>query len=347
MPDSRALPLSVLDIAPVMSGASASQTLRNTLDLARRAEALGYRRYWLAEHHNTASIASSSPAVLTGQVAAATSTIRVGAGGVMLPNHQPLVVAEQFGTLEALYPGRIDLGLGRAAGTDPITAQALRRGAGQPSAQEFRRQIGEIIALTAPGQAGVGPVTAYPRPDTATPVWMLGSSENGAHLAAELGLPFAAAHHINPHSTVAALRAYRRGFTPSAQAARPYAVVAAQVIVGEDDEHARWLAASVEVAHLELLSGNLGPYLSPQEAAEAPYPAAARQLAWESFAPQLIGGPQTVRRKALDLLEATGADELMALTIVHDHAARVRSYELLAEILADVPSRSDATVAAG
>ncbi|MCK9902518.1 LLM class flavin-dependent oxidoreductase [Frankia sp. Cpl3] len=331
--------LSVLDIAPVMSGTSPSTTLSNTLDLARRTEALGYHRYWLAEHHNTPSIASSSPAVLIGQIAAATSTLRVGAGGVMLPNHQPLVVAEQFGTLAAFHPGRIDLGLGRAAGTDPLTAQALQRGGGQPRGDTFGAQISEVLGfLGAPGGGRRGPVAAYPQAETPPPVWVLGSSPNGARLAAELGLPFATAHHFSPQNTVNAVTAYRRSFRSTGNLAAPYAVVAAVVIVGEDDAQALRLASSVEIAHLELFTGNLGPYLSPEEADRAPYSPQQRQIARESFAPQLIGGPETVRRRALELLAASGADELMALTIVHDHTARVRSYELLAQALAGGPA---------
>ncbi|MBL7497607.1 LLM class flavin-dependent oxidoreductase [Frankia sp. CNm7] len=319
-----------------MSGASPSTTLNNTLDLARRTEALGYHRYWLAEHHNTPSIASSSPAVLIGQIAAATSTLRVGAGGVMLPNHQPLVVAEQFGTLASFHPGRIDLGLGRAAGTDPLTAQALRRGGGQPHGDDFREQIDEVLGFLGAGRRG--PVAAYPQAEAPPPVWVLGSSPGGGRLAGELGLPFATAHHFSPQNTVNAVTAYRRSFRPTGHAAAPYAIVAALVIVGEDDARARRLASSVEIAHLELFTGNLGPYLSPEEADRTPYSPQERQLARDSFAPQLIGGPETVRRAARKLLAESGADELMAMTIIHDHAARVRSYELLAEAFADVPA---------
>ncbi len=338
MSDLTPIKCSVLDIAPVMSGSSSAQALRNTLDLARRAEEFGFHRYWLAEHHNTGSIASSSPAVLAGQVASATSSIRVGSGGVMLPNHQPLVVAEQFGTLAALHPGRIDLGLGRAPGGDPLTAQALRRGR---DGVDFPEQVQEILGYA----TGANPITANPVPDEWPPVWILGSGGGGPTLAGELGLPFASAHHFSPQNTVPGLELYRRRFRPSQWLQEPYAIIAAVVVVAETDAQAERLAASLEIAHLKMLRGKLGPYVSPQEADLEPYTPAERQLARDSFAPQFIGGPQTVRRGLTELVRASGADEVMALTIVHDHAARVRSYELLAEVAASVPAAKARTAA--
>jgi len=331
MSDPSRIKCSVLDIAPVLFGSTGTQALRNTLDLARRAEEFGYHRYWLAEHHNTGSIASSSPAILAGQIAAATTSIRVGSGGVMLPNHQPLVVAEQFGTLAALHPGRIDLGLGRAPGGDPLAAQALR---GHWAGADFPDQVREILGYT----TGANPISANPVPDEWPPVWILGSSGGGATIAAELGLPYASAHHFGPQNTVAGLELYRRKFRPSQWLREPYAIVAAVVIVADTDAQAQRLAASLEIAHLQMTRGKLAPYLSPEEADREPYTPAERQLARDSFAPQFIGDPDTVRRELTDLVKASQADEIMALTIVHDHAARVRSYELLAELIASVPS---------
>ncbi|MFF4116795.1 LLM class flavin-dependent oxidoreductase [Streptomyces sp. NPDC001714] len=329
---------SVLDIAPVMSGSSSAQALRNTLDLARRVEELGYHRYWLAEHHNTGSIASSSPAVLAGQVAATTASIRVGSGGVMLPNHQPLVVAEQFGTLAALHPGRIDLGLGRAPGGDPVTARALRRDARDGA--DFPDQVREILGYA----TGENPISANPIPDEWPPVWILGSG-GGGRIAAQLGLPFASAHHFTPHNTVPGLQLYRRSFRPSQWLQEPYALVAAVVVLADSDAEAQRLAASLEIAHLKMLRGKLGPYVSPEEAEHEPFSAAERRMAKDSFVPQFIGGPDTVRESLGALVRASGADEIMALTIVHDHAARVRSYELLAEVCASLQVSAESAVA--
>ncbi|MER5387125.1 LLM class flavin-dependent oxidoreductase [Streptomyces sp. NPDC002688] len=330
---------SVLDIAPVMSGSTSAQALRNTLDLARRAEEFGFHRYWLAEHHNTGSIASSSPAVLAGQVAASTASIRVGSGGVMLPNHQPLVVAEQFGTLAALHPGRIDLGLGRAPGGDPLTAQALRR---DPlNGVDFPEQVREILGYA----TGENPITANPVPDEWPPVWILGSGGGGPRTAGELGLPFASAHHFTPQNTVPGLQLYRRSFRPSRWLQEAYAVVAAVVVLADTDAEAQRLAASLEIAHLKMLRGKLGPYVSPEEADREPFTAAERQMAKDSFVPQFVGGPETVRRSLGALVRASGADEIMALTIVHDHAARVRSYELLAQVCESLPLSPESAVA--
>jgi luciferase family oxidoreductase group 1 len=340
MPDPSELSLSVLDIAPVMRDRGPAQALRDSVALAVRTEALGYSRFWLAEHHNTSGIASSSPVLLVGQIAAATATIRVGSGGIMLPNHKPLLVAEQFGTLASLYPGRIDLGIGRAAGTDPLTARALGNHPGPTGPADYRAQVNELLSYLSPGPEAA--VSANPRPDDWPPLWMLGSSGGGARLAGEFGLPFATAHHFSSRNTIPSIAAYRESFRPSAQLSRPYAIVAANVIVAETDEEAWRLAATLEIAHLEMQLGIFGPYVSPEEADRYPFTAAERQAARQIFAPQFIGSPDTVRRKLVDLLAACAPDEFMALTIVHDQEARARSYELLAKLAASTEVRDAA-----
>jgi luciferase family oxidoreductase group 1 len=341
------IPLSVLDIAPVMSGSPPARTLRGTLDLAKRTEQLGYRRYWVAEHHNTPNIASSAPAVLIAHIANVTSTIRVGSGGVMLPNHPALVVAEQFGTLEALHPGRIDLGIGRGPGTDPVTAKVLRRKDDQPAPTEFREQLAELMGYFAqPGAGEPAPaITAVPAPDHGLPIWLLGTSPHSAEMAGKLGLPFAFAHHINGERTVPSLEAYRAAFQPSAHLERPYAIVSAQVIAAESDAHAEWLGGPVALSMMQLrpdfqqsTGGTVrfrqDPYVSAEDAADYPYTPAQREIVRNYLASKIVGGPDTVRRKVAELIDRTGADELMALTVVHDHAERVRSYEVLAEAIA-------------
>jgi luciferase family oxidoreductase group 1 len=337
MTENSGIPLSVLDIAPVMTGSAPARTLRNTVDLAQRVEQLGYRRYWLAEHHNTPNIASSAPAVLIGHIANVTSTIRVGAGGVMLPNHPALVVAEQFGTLEALYPGRIDLGIGRGPGTDELTAQVLRRSADKPAPTEFADQFTELMGyFDTPREGEPTPaITAVPAPDHRLPIWLLGTSPNSAEMAGRLGLPFAFAHHINGQQTLPALAAYRKAFRPSAHLAEPYAIVSAMVIAAETDEHAEWLAGPVALSMMRLReSFRQDPYASPQEAADHPYSPEDRTIVRNYLASKIIGGPETVGRKVSELLTSTAADEFMVVTIVHDHADRVRSYELLTDIVA-------------
>ncbi|MCE7003734.1 LLM class flavin-dependent oxidoreductase [Kibdelosporangium philippinense] len=328
-----AVPLSVLDIAPVMTRASPTTTLRNTLDLAKKTEAFGYKRYWVAEHHNTPNIASSAPAVLIAYIAGATATIRVGSGGVMLPNHPALVVAEQFGTLEAMHPGRIDLGIGRGPGTDPATAQMLRRSTDEP---EFAEQLTELLTYF----NGDGKCTVVPAPDKNLPIWLLGTSTRSAEMAGKLGLPFAFADHINGQMTVPSLEAYRASFQPSAQLEKPYAIVATQVIVADTDAHAEWLAGPVGLAMMRMRPDfqqrpTVGhkPFVSAEEAADYPYTPEQWQIVRDYLAAKNFGGPDSVRKKLADLLERTQADELMAITLVHNHADRVRSYELLAEIV--------------
>jgi luciferase family oxidoreductase group 1 len=319
-------PLSVLDLVPIASGSTPSAALAASTALARRAEELGYRRYWVAEHHGMPGIASSAPAVLIAHLAAATSTIRVGSGGVMLPNHQPLVVAEQFGTLDALHPGRIDLGIGRAPGTDPRTAAALRRGTDPLGAEDFPRQLAELAAYF----RGEGPVTAVPAHGQRPALWLLGSSGYSAQLAGLLGLPFAFAHHFAGGNTVAALARYREAFRPSPVLERPYAVVCASVLVAADDDEARRLAAPAALQFLRLRQGEPGPLPTPGEAAAHPYSPQERAFVEDRLAGQVIGGPDAVRAGVAELVERTGADELMVVTSTHDSADRVRSYELLA-----------------
>lgn len=328
------LPLSVLDLSPVGSGSSSPQALRNTLDLARLVDGLGYTRYWLAEHHNIPSVASSAPEVLIGHVASETARIRVGSGGIMLPNHSPLKVVETFRVLEALHPGRIDLGIGRAPGTDGMTALALRRSREALGADDFPEQLAELFAFASDGFPDDHPfrsITATPNDVPLPPVTLLGSSGYSAQLSASLGLGFAFAHHISPAGAVPAMRAYRSGFVPSAELARPEAILALSVICAETDEEARYLAASLDLVLLRLRTNQRGPLPTPEEALAYPYTAAERALI-ESLRPMyMAGSPETVRAKINELAAATGADEVMILTTVHDHAARRRSYELLAD----------------
>jgi luciferase family oxidoreductase group 1 len=320
------VPFGVLDLAPVVSESTSAAALRNTLDLARHTERLGYGRYWLAEHHNMPGIASSATAVLIGAVAAATTRIRVGSGGVMLPNHAPMVVAEQFGTLEALHPGRIDLGLGRAPGTDPATAQALRRSAAPLSADDFPDQLAELRGYFDEHSA------VTPAAGNRPPMWLLGSSGYSARLAGLLGLPFAFAHHFSAEHTLPALRLYRESFRPSTELERPYAMVAVSVTAAESDERARELAAPQALSFLRLRQGRPGPLPTPQEAAAHPYTALERELIETRIATQVVGGPESVRAQTDALLAATEANEIMVTTMVYDHADRLRSYEILADL---------------
>lgn len=324
------VPLSVLDLVPIGSASSATAALATSTALARRAEELGYRRYWVAEHHGMPGVGSSSPAVLVAHLAGATSTIRVGSGGVMLPNHQPLVVAEQFGTLEALHPGRIDLGIGRAPGTDPKTARALRRGTNPLGADDFPEQLTELMAYF----DGNGPVTAVPAEGHRPAFWLLGSSGYSAQAAGLLGLPFAFAHHFSAENTLPALALYRETFRPSAVLERPYAMIGAAVLCAETDEAARRLALPGALQFLQLRLGRPGRVPTPDEAAAYPYTAEERRFVEDRLASQVIGGPATVRDGVRELVERTGVDELMVVTTTHGGADRLRSYELLAEALA-------------
>ncbi len=321
------IPLSVLDLAPIRRGDTAADALRNTLDLARHCEDWGYRRYWLAEHHNMTGIASAATSVVIGYVAGGTRTIRVGAGGVMLPNHSPLVIAEQFGTLESLYPGRIDLGLGRAPGTDMVTLRALRR---DPHAAEaFPDDVLELQALFGPVQPGQA-YRAVPGADLNVPLWILGSSLYGAQLAAHLGLPYAFASHFAPDALMQALAIYRERFRPSAQLDRPHAMVGINVVAADTDDEARRLFTTIQQRFTDMMRNERGQLSPPIDDIESYWTTAEKAQVSRMLACSFVGSPGTVRRELERFVETTGADELMAASAIHDHAARLRSYELLA-----------------
>jgi luciferase family oxidoreductase group 1 len=322
-------PFSVLDLSPIPEGGTARQALTNTLDLARRAEAWGYRRFWLAEHHNMAGIASAATAVLIGQVAAATRTIRVGAGGIMLPNHAPLMVAEAFGTLATLFPGRIDLGLGRAPGTDAGTARALRRHLDQ--GDSFPRDVVELLGYLGDGEGG--PVRAIPGTGTRVPVWILGSSLFGAQLAAYLGLPYAFASHFAPSDLEPALAVYRESFRPSEHLAAPKVMLAFNVFAAETDAEGRRLRSSMQRAFINLRTGRPGPLPRPIEDIGAVADPAALAMADRALACSAAGSRETVRRELAAFVARHRPDELILTGQIHDHAARLRSFEIAAEIL--------------
>jgi luciferase family oxidoreductase group 1 len=328
------VPLSVLDLSPVPEGADAGQALRNSLDLARHAEALGYRRFWMAEHHNMPGIASAATAVALAHVAAGTRRIRVGAGGIMLPNHAPLVVAEQFGTLAALHPGRIDLGLGRAPGTDQLAARALRRTlAGDPD--DFPRDVVELLGYfrpAAPGQA----LQAVPGAGLEVEAWILGSSTFGARLAALLGLPYAFASHFAPAQMADAVTVYRERFRPSERLAAPYVMLGVNVFAAETDAEARRLFSSLQQAFLNLRGGRPGKLPPPVDGLDARLDPRARAMLEHALACSVVGAPGTVRRGLRELVARTGADELMVAAQVFDHGARLRSFEILAEVHAEM-----------
>ena len=326
--------LSVLDLSPIVEGSDAATALACTLDLARHAETWGYHRYWVAEHHNMDGVASSATAVLVGYIAAGTRTIRVGSGGVMLPNHAPLVVAEQFGTLATLYPGRIDLGLGRAPGTDRMTMRALRRHAGGEDEDAFPRDVLELQGYLsdAGAECEVRAVRAIPGVGTRVPIWLLGSSLYSAQLAAHLGLPFAFASHFAPDMLLQALDIYRRTYRPSADWPEPHAMVGVNVVAADTDEQAAWLFTSMQQRFLGMVRGRRGPLPRPIDPAEmaqlwSPQEQAGVQ---RMLAATAVGSPVTVQRQLLDIVQQTGADELIVAGAIHDHAARLHSYELLA-----------------
>ena len=324
------VPFSVLDLASVREGGGVAESFRNSVELARRVERLGYTRFWLAEHHNMPGIASAATAVLIGHVAAATSTIRVGAGGIMLPNHAPLVIAEQFGTLESLFPGRIDLGLGRAPGTDQVTARALRRNLSS-DVDQFPQDVVELMHYFQPAKAGQI-VHAVPGEGLNVPVWILGSSLFGATLAAELGLPFAFASHFAPSQMMAALGIYREHFQPSAQLARPYAMLGFNVIAADTDAEARFLASSVQQAFVNSRSGRPSRLQPPIEGYEQGLMPQGRAIIEQVLTCSAIGSPRAVREGLEAFIARTGADELMITSHIFSHAARLRSYAITAEV---------------
>ncbi len=337
MSDRPSYRLSVLDVSPVASGSTSADALRNTLDLAQLADDLGYTRYWLAEHHNTQLIASSTPEVMIGHVAAVTKQIRVGSGGVMLPNHAPLHVAEAFRVLEALHPGRIDLGLGRAPGTDSITALALRRSREALNADDFPQRLDELLAFLDHGFPRNHPlesVRAMPDDVPSPDVWLLGSSDFSSQLAAHLGLGFAFAHHINPLPAVRALREYRDYFRPSARLAKPEAILGVSVVCAESDERAELLAQPLELVLLRFRQGRSGRFPSIEEATSYPYTLEEREVIRYNRQRTFVGSPEMVRARVSELAAQAGAEEIMITTMTHDHADRRRSYELLAQAFA-------------
>ncbi|HEX8826232.1 MAG TPA: LLM class flavin-dependent oxidoreductase [Archangium sp.] len=329
------LPLSILDLIPVGSGSSGPQALRNTFDLARRADALGYTRYWLAEHHNTRGFASSAPELMIALVARETERIRVGSGGIMLPNHSPLKVAETFRTLEALYPGRIDLGLGRAPGTDQLTAFALRRSQEAMSADDFPEQLQELRAYAGEGDflagSALGRVRATPDDVPLPPLWLLGSSGFGARLAAKLGRGFAFAFHFSPEAALPAMQAYRQGFQPSEHLDKPHAILAVSVVCADTDERAEELARTHDLLWVSIAKGQTGPIPSPEEARDYPYTPLDLERIRGSRSMLVVGTPERVRARLEALATQMGADELMITSHIHGHAERVHSYELLAK----------------
>ncbi len=322
---------SILDLAPIVQGGDAAQAFRNSLDLARHAEAAGYHRYWIAEHHNIPGVASAATAVLIAHVAAGTRSIRVGAGGIMLPNHAPLAIAEQFGTLESLHPGRIDLGLGRAPGGDPLTARALRRGL-DSNGDTFGRDLAELRGYFQPAAPGQ-PLRAVPGAGLNVPIYILGSSDFGAHLAARLGLPFAFASHFAPDYLLAALDIYRRNFQPSAVLDRPYAIVGANVIAAGTDAEAQRLFTSLQQAFLGIIRGQRTELLPPVDDIEEIWePHEAAHVAQMTRC-SAIGSPETIRRTLATILEQTNADEIITTAQIHDHPARLQSLEIAAKVL--------------
>ncbi len=324
-------PLSILDLSPIVEGGDARQALLNTIDLARHADAWGYTRYWLAEHHNMAGIASAATAVVVGQVAQATATMRVGSGGVMLANHAPLVIAEQFGTLAALFSGRIDLGVGRAPGTDRLTERALRRTLAG-NIDDFPQDVLELqhyFKDPAPDQF----VRAVPGAGLNVPIWILGSSLYGAQLAAALGLPYAFASHFAPAALMQAIAVYRQRFEPSAQLDKPYVMVGMTVVAADTDEEARFLRTSIQqsfVYRRRGMRGELPPPVAGFEDQVAPH---ERAMLEEAQSCSAVGAPDTVEREIAAFIERTGADEVMITANIHDHAKRLRSFELVAGLM--------------
>jgi luciferase family oxidoreductase group 1 len=321
-------PFSVLDLSPITQGSDAAHSFRNTLDLARHAERWGYRRFWLAEHHGMPGIASAATAVLIGHVAGGTSTIRVGAGGIMLPNHSPLVIAEQFGTLESLYPGRIDLGLGRAPGSDQLTAQALRRNLSSDP-NEFPRDVQELADFfsTSPRQA----VRAVPGTGLKVPLWILGSSLFGAQVAAAFGLPFAFASHFAPAQMMAAIEIYRAEFRASPNLAKPYVMLGFNVFGADSEERAKFLATSMQQAFVNLRSGRPSQLQPPMEGYVEGLGPQERAILDQVLSCASIGTLKIVRADLQNFIKRTQADELMITSQIFDHAARLRSFEIAAE----------------
>ncbi len=324
------IPLSILDLSPVPEGSDAGQALRNSLDLAQLAESLGYARYWMAEHHNMPGIASAATAVALAHVAAGTRSIRVGAGGIMLPNHAPLIIAEQFGTLAALHPGRTDLGLGRAPGSDPLTARAIRRNL-TGNADNFPRDVLELLSYFDPASIGQA-LQAVPGAGEKVEVWILGSSTFGAELAAALGLPYAFASHFAPEQMKDAVFIYRDRFQPSPRLAAPHVMLGVNIFAAETDREARRLFSSLQLAFLNLRRGRPGKLPSPVDDLDKDLDPFARALLANSLACSIVGNAERVRQQLQEFVSSTEADELMVTAQIFDHAARKRSFEILADV---------------
>jgi luciferase family oxidoreductase group 1 len=332
------IPLSVLDLSPVSAGSSAAQALHNTLDLARLADRLGFTRYWVAEHHNLPAIASSAPDIMIGQIAAVTSRMRIGSGGVMLPNHAPLMVAERFKVLEALFPGRIDLGLGRAPGTDPATSYMLRRRQGISEEDDFLERFQELMLLETRGFPEGHPfhkVRAMPSDVPLPPIFLLGSSDYSAQLAGQIGAAFAFAHHFATFDAVEAMKLYRDNFRSSPAHDKPYAILATHVVCADTDAEAERLATTVELNFVRRAKGEYLPLASPEEAAAYDYTPVEKARIAQNRSRLTVGSPATVKARLEPLIVATQADELMVTAMIFDHAARKRSYELLAQAFID------------
>jgi len=331
------VPLSILDLSPIAAGSSGPQALRNSLDLARLADGLGYVRYWVAEHHNLPAIASSAPDIMIGQIAAVTSRMRIGSGGVMLPNHAPLMVAERFKVLEALYPGRIDLGLGRAPGTDPATSYALRRRQGISEEDDFLDRFNELMLLETRGFPAGHPfhnVRAMPADVPLPPIYLLGSSDYSAQLAGHIGAAFAFAHHFAQFDAAEAMRLYRENFRPSAAHETPYAILATHVVCADTDDKAEHLAKTVDLNIVRRAKGEYLPLASPEDAAAYDYTPADRARIAQNRARMSVGAPATVKARLDPLIAATQAQELMVTSMIFSHEARKHSYKLLAKAFA-------------
>ncbi len=331
------VPLSILDLSPVSANSTAAQALRNSLDLARHADGLGYRRYWVAEHHNLPAIASSAPDIMIGQIAAVTKNLRVGSGGVMLPNHAPLMVAERFKVLEALFPGRIDLGLGRAPGTDPATSYALRRRQGISEEDDFLERLNELMLLETRGFPSGHPfhnVRAMPSDVPLPPIYLLGSSDYSAQLAGHIGAAFSFAHHFADFDAAEAMRLYRDSFKPSVSHEKPFAILATHVVCADTDTEAERLATTVDLNFVRRAKGEFQPLSSPDEAAAYDYTPIDRARIARNRERVAVGSPATLKARLMPLIERTKADELMITNMLFDHTARKRSYELLAEVFA-------------
>ncbi|TDL31786.1 LLM class flavin-dependent oxidoreductase [Jeotgalibacillus sp. S-D1] len=325
---------SVLDLAPIIAGSTAADAFRNTLSLAQHVERLGYTRFWLAEHHNMPFIASSATSVVIGHVAAGTKKIRVGSGGIMLPNHSPLVIAEHFGTLESLFPGRIDLGLGRAPGTDQRTAQALRRNNNNNNGQDFPQQLNELRTYFDPSLSDSKPaVRAVPGEGLNIPIWLLGSSGFSAQLAGQLGLPFSFASHFSPDNTLPALDLYRRSFKPSNTLEEPYAMVGVNVIAAETDEEAERLATTLQQQFLNLIRNTESPLPPPVDNMDDIWSEYEKAALEQQLGSSIIGSKETVKAKLQAFLDDTQADEMMIISQIYDHQKRLRSFEIVAEIV--------------